>query len=336
MKAWKYYVRVLLRYHFVRVILIGQRLGRRKPFIAIERPAGIGDIIATFPAILRLRAKYPRACIAYATSVAFAPIARMSRVADVVVEIDGSGRFPQYRKTDYDIILKPRTEDEQPTGQNHVHLVDDFARKLQVIDHKLQPTLYVSPRLRRWAERKFTALKQNHRGPVVALHFGPSWNVRMWPAPYWDVLTKQLRANLNAQVVQIGADFHTEFGSTPARPIDDAVNLVGKLSLQQTVALIEQCDLVIGIDSGMVHIAGAVGTPCVGIFGPVDPRLRLPRGTPSRGVTLENLPCIGCHHRVPILHWRSGCPYDISCMTNLSPNAVLAAAAQLLGSDASS
>jgi hypothetical protein len=48
-------------------------------------------------------------------------------------------------------------------------------------------------------------------------------------------------------------------------------------------------------------------------------------------IRAEGLPCIGCHHRVPRLHWHTGCPFDILCMRTVEPAAVAQAIAASLG-----
>ena len=83
---------------------------------------------------------------------------------------------------------------------------------------------------------------------------------------------------------------------------------IGKLSMDQMLALLKEADLFVGIDSGMLHMAGAVRTACVGIFGPTDPACRMPIGSPAIGVTAQ-VPCLGCHHNAGGPgHWISGCP----------------------------
>ena len=72
-------------------------------------------------------------------------------------------------------------------------------------------------------------------------------------------------------------------------------------------------------------LAAAVGTRAVGLFGPVDPALRLPGN--ARAVTAgPRLPCQFCHHRLPRGHWETGCPHDTACMRQLSRESVIAAA----------
>src|SRR5437763_5796011 len=100
--------------------------------------------------------------------------------------------------------------------------------------------------------------------------------------------------------------------------------LAGRLKGEELVALIANCDLVISIDSGPVHLAGMVGTPVIGLFGPVDPASRLPPDSSALGLFSE-VPCLFCHNRTPVIHWISGCPNDIACMKKLDTETVFEA-----------
>jgi ADP-heptose:LPS heptosyltransferase len=66
------------------------------------------------------------------------------------------------------------------------------------------------------------------------------------------------------------------------------VDLSGKLTLVEMAAIAERCDLLIACDSPLLHLAAAVGTPTVGLFGLSDGRRRGPHGTEHR--ILQALP----------------------------------------------
>jgi hypothetical protein len=85
----------------------------------------------------------------------------------------------------------------------------------------------------------------------------------------------------------------------------------------------------ISIDSGPVHVAGAVGTPVVGLFGANAPQFRLPPAGLGVGVVAD-VPCLYCHHRTPRGHWQTGCPNDIRCMKELAVAPVFQAVKDLL------
>jgi ADP-heptose:LPS heptosyltransferase len=164
---------------------------------------------------------------------------------------------------------------------------------------------------------------------VLGIQVGPSWQVKEWTVEGWTKLVALLRDRFDCVVIQMGADMHTAKGFVRTPRIAGTVDWVGQ-SLDEAIAALEQLDLFVGIDSGLLHAAGAVGTPTVGLFGPTDPTFILPPETPSIGV-VSDAPCLGCQHRLPPLHWRDGCPNNIQCMTGLAAENVLNACIKILG-----
>ncbi|MBU1186176.1 MAG: glycosyltransferase family 9 protein, partial [Acidobacteria bacterium] len=79
--------------------------------------------------------------------------------------------------------------------------------------------------------------------------------------------------------------------------------------LPQLAALIKLCRLFISNDSGPMHLANAVGTPVVSIFGPTDERRTGPFQQPS-AVVKKQAPCGPCLYRT--------CPYDHRCMNDIT------------------
>jgi ADP-heptose:LPS heptosyltransferase len=100
------------------------------------------------------------------------------------------------------------------------------------------------------------------------------------------------------------------------------LSLVGRLSLTQLTAVLREVDLMISVDSGPMHIAAAVGTPVVGLFGPTDPRRTGPLGPGS--VLRRELPCSPCLQR------RCRIADTYLCMRDLTVAEVLDAAHDML------
>jgi len=105
----------------------------------------------------------------------------------------------------------------------------------------------------------------------------------------------------------------------------------GRTDLRQLAALLKSCDLFIGGDSGPLHIAAAVDTPTVSIFGPTDPKLLAPRGKKHRTVVTA-VECAPCYtprtaHDAGVTSCRRG---DLVCMHRIAPADVVAAADSLL------
>ena len=96
----------------------------------------------------------------------------------------------------------------------------------------------------------------------------------------------------------------------------------GKTSVKQAAALIEQCDLLVCNDSGLMHVAAAVGTPIVAVYGSTSPRNTPPLAEHSELVWL-GLSCSPCHQKI--------CPLGhLNCLKTLEVGQVVAAADRLL------
>lgn len=300
-----------------------------KHVVLFHRAAGIGDIVCTQPAIREFRERHPETHIAYATRKEFIPVVQMFGCVDSVIATDVRGATwpmaPRLYDSRFDLLL---ADERMPAQYSRSHLVDQFAEQVGMIPADRQPRLAIAHHAAPRAMQAVAAIRVQGR-PLIAIHIGPSWPVREWGKGCWAELADRLRARFGAVVVQLGVDANTGTGPCVAPRITGTADWVGKWSLAESVAAIAQMDLLIGIDSGLLHISGAVGTPCIGLFGAVDGRLRLPPKTPSRAVT-GNVPCLGCHHTVPPGHWRTGCPHDIACMKAIAPGEVLAAVEHLL------
>ncbi len=127
--------------------------------------------------------------------------------------------------------------------------------------------------------------------PLVAMHPGGGVNPGMrlpekrWPAARFGELCDAVADQMGARTVLVGGEGDRELAAAVAaaartKPLD----LTGRLTLEQTAAVIELCELYVGNDTGVTHLAGAVGTPVVAIFGPTDPERYGP--LPGTGVAV--------------------------------------------------
>jgi lipopolysaccharide heptosyltransferase II len=164
--------------------------------------------------------------------------------------------------------------------------------------------------------------------PIVILHPGArNGAAKRWPTRHWAELAELLVHQLRATVILTGAPSDAALAGTimtAARaPVHD---LTGKTSLPELVALLGHSELVVSGDSGPLHIAGALGIPVVGIFGPTDPQISGPLGRNAR-VVRRALWCAPCYDASATADCRFHNPI---CMKTLSARTVLAAVAQQL------
>jgi ADP-heptose:LPS heptosyltransferase len=311
--------------------LIIRHVLRGLPILWVRRSSGIGDIICTFPSIIALR-QQKKAVIVYETLPGNVPLVSRFRSVDLVIE-QGSP-FSWLCRTLFKIeqLWSPSLPDEH-TPKHHcerIHLREEFRRGFGLASLATEPVhLEITPRATKTV-RKWMGRDLRGGAPLVVIHTGPTWKIREWLNERWTELVTRLKSELGVEVIQIGQDSYISDDGCVSPRAMGAVDWVGKLSMDQMLALLKEADLFVGIDSGMLHMAGAVRTACVGIFGPTDPGCRLPIGSPAVGVTAQ-VPCLGCHHNAEGPgHWITGCPHDIRCMSSLRVEDVFRACADPL------
>ncbi len=162
--------------------------------------------------------------------------------------------------------------------------------------------------------------------PRVAIHPGSGGYApaRRWEAAKWAALADAVAARYGAQIVLVGtgADGADAVHAQMAAP---ALNLAGQTTLSQLASVLARCDLFLGADSGVMHLAAAVGVPLVALFGPSN-HLAWGPWTPDTPTTVVRLGlrCSPCSYTGHSVGARAGC-WHRSCMADLQPAQVLAA-----------
>jgi ADP-heptose:LPS heptosyltransferase len=157
--------------------------------------------------------------------------------------------------------------------------------------------------------------------PCVALGFGGGRNVKTrtslksWPIQHYRDLARRL-SEVGCQVVWLGdREDARALGS-----VSVGINLAGRLSVPESAGVLSACTAAVANDSLLLHLAEAVGTPSVGIFGPTDPAHYRPLGPRSATVWIgESMACSPCHregHLPP-------CRFDHRCMRELRVDTVV-------------
>jgi len=153
----------------------------------------------------------------------------------------------------------------------------------------------------------------------IAVGGGASYgSAKCWlPDRFAEVLNR-LQPQVDAEVILFGtaaeACVSAAIAAGMRRP---PIDLTGKTAVADLPALLSQCHLFIGNDSGAMHVAGAVGLPVVAVFGPTDPLGTAPM-TPRCTIVQQKPYCSPCFLR--------RCPTDHRCMTAVTPLMVESAA----------
>lgn len=134
-----------------------------------------------------------------------------------------------------------------------------------------QLTLLVSDTLKARARERLTAAGVSWTGPVIALHPWASTAEKRWPAASFQALARHVRADVGATVLIIGGKEHAAEAASWRSVLPTAVDLVGQLTLIELAAVLSQCATLVSNDSGPAHLAAAVGTPTVTLFGSPHP-----------------------------------------------------------------
>jgi lipopolysaccharide heptosyltransferase II len=159
-------------------------------------------------------------------------------------------------------------------------------------------------------------------GPFVALAPGSIWGTKRWP--YYDELARRLAERVG--IVLVGGPEDGEIAEEIVRAVEGgggrrrAVNACGTLTLRQSAEVIRRSAVLVTNDSAPLHVAQAVGTVTVAIFGATVPAFGFgPRGPRDQVVELTGLPCRPCS-----AHGPPSCPLrHHRCMKSLTVDDVL-------------
>ncbi len=159
---------------------------------------------------------------------------------------------------------------------------------------------------------------------------GESWGkdarLKRWPTAHFAKLFELIDKDKSLgsapfKVVILGGKSESELAeSLKALNPGRFINLAGKLPLLASAAVLKRARLLVANDGGLVHVAAAVGTPTIALFGPVDPKVYGPYPLhPARiAVTNDGPECRPCYQN---MRYNSACEH-VECLTGLSPDGI--------------
>jgi len=205
-----------------------------------------------------------------------------------------------------------------PINREHMHLVHTYQALLQPLQIPLSPT---APQLYLTKEEVLQAkqlLKRYHiecgKHTLIGINPGAAYgSAKCWLPERFEEVTRRLLEKSKCHVVYFG----DTAGAALCKKIcagfpERVVNLAGKTSIRELMALISCCSLVLTNDSGPMHIAAALRVPLLALFGSTSSTKTGP--FPEGRVIQKHVPCSPCYKRV--------CPIDFPCMKQITAEEV--------------
>lgn len=285
--------------------------------ISIIRSGAIGDFVLTLPSVNALRAAYPCSCLRLIGNPSILHLAPVNNFVDInSAEVAGLynpvGPVPERTRalfSDVDLLIAYAIDSDRslqsrlaeivrgraivydPRPKGGVHIVEHLLTPLRRMGI---PTSDPMPRIRPAVDELAHAgeiLKEHGlASPLIAIHPGSGGRDKCWPLTSYFELAHRLATR--------GAGVMAVCGPVERDVVDELPAHLPCLvprDLRSLAALLHAADLFIGNDSGPGHIAAAVGTPTLTLFGPTDvetwaPRHPLARFLKAPGGRLPELP----------------------------------------------
>lgn len=298
--------------------------------ILVTRMKYIGDVVLTTPVIHALRTAFPDAMLSYMGDAAAVSLLRENPYLNEIIPFDFSrptlleqpriAWLLRRRRFDWviDLFGNPRSAlltfltgapvrvglERKGRGRLYTVQVKDDGRPKTAVEFHLQflravgvepsthrPELFLSGRERADAAARFASGR-----PVVAIHPGATWPAKMWMAERFARVADELQNRHGVKVVLTGGPHDAEILENVRSRTSPAVQTVLNPPLRELAALYAVSAAVLSNDAGPMHIAAAVGTPTIALFGPGEENIWFPyEASEGHRALRKDVHCHPCH-----------------------------------------
>lgn len=335
--------------------------------ILIIRFSSIGDIILTTPVLMALKEKYPKAELFYVTKKEYVELVELFPNVDDIFCIDSKNKIKglielikkinlerfnllidlhrslrsiilyyfsfakhklHYSKYRFKRFL--RIHFKWKLLSKNLHVIDYYFKPLEkfgISSNNRELKLSVSKDLQGLVENKFGIVNDNL---IIGICPGAKWETKRWPIDKFAELGDKLIDSLNAKVILLGGPDDLLIGEKMEYlMMNKPINLIGKTSLSELVALIKWCNIIITNDSSPLHIAVALKIPSISIFGPTTLDFGFGPYGDGHIVLEKDLSCRPCSS-----HGSKKCPdKTFKCMELITCDEVFQAVKKILNRD---
>jgi heptosyltransferase-1 len=304
--------------------------------ILLIRTSALGDIVHCLPVLTALRRRFPAARLGWIVEEVFAPLLEGHADLDEIVPVATRRwrRQPlgaatrrevvafrrRLRAFDADLVLDlmgnhkaaviarlagsprrlgpRRTDRKEPSSAiwlteqlavEGVHAVDRGLDLLVALDARPDTPDFGAGSL-------LPKVPPDAAAPSLQVHPGAAWGNKRYPPTYWGDVLRRLHRATGLEAGVLAGPGEEELARAVVEASGGVARLHGSPGLPALVASLRSARLVLGGDTGPVHLAHALGVGVLAVMGPTDPRLHGPYGHDERALALR-LPCSYCYRR---------------------------------------
>ncbi|MGE0443006.1 MAG: glycosyltransferase family 9 protein [Gemmatimonadales bacterium] len=331
------------------------------PRVLIVRLSSMGDILLTTPLLRAIRTRHPEARITYVTKTTFLPLLEHNRRIDELIGYDpikplaplgrylaqggfthrldlhGSlrsrrlrwmvpGAWQSYPKHRLARTILIRTKRNRYRDRRHVvERYFDAARDLDVTPDQGSLEFFLHREALDRADRFLAERGLGQDRALVAVCPGAAHATKQWPTRRWQELVTHLTTR-GSDVVVLGGPAEARLGEdVAAAGAEQAASVAGAVPIGVSGAILKRARCAVSGDTGLMHLATAVGAPVVALFGPTVEAFGFFPYHARATVVQRDLPCRPCSpmggQKCPLGHHR--------CLTEISPEEVFEAVRRL-------
>lgn len=209
--------------------------------------------------------------------------------------------------------------------RGNIHAVDRYLMLAEAVGlprPRATDHLPVPGASRQAARRRLAEAGLPEGAPYVAACADARWETKQWRPDRFAQVLDRVRTETGARAVLVGGPDAVAISTTVAAAMrEPPIDLTGQTTLKELVAVIAEARVLVTNDSGPMHVAAAVGTPVVAIFGPTNPERTGPYG-PGHGIFAGRAACSPCYRRQCLY---AGGPKALCCLDNVSADEVAGA-----------
>ncbi len=218
-----------------------------------------------------------------------------------------------WRRLLFTHIINPPGRMNQSIAEYYLDTISEYGIRTENLNPEIQTTAEKTEEVAKLLENE--NVPQNK--PIVAIQPCSLWGYKEWAFTKYVALIEGLARKFDISVIITGTPSERERSEEIVRScVNRVYNLAGKTPLNLLPALYKRCELFLGVDSAGVHIAAAVGTPTVSLYGPSSSETWAPKGEKHKVIS-KDFYCVPCKE--------TGCQGSMKsrCMDELTVDEVL-------------